>query len=74
MEIIKDASQFLEPLQVKDILKGHSPKITKTRISSHGSRRAFSLRFYVFGELSLTKCHFIFYTSDKFPPVTSHSG
>lgn len=66
VEIIKDASQFLEPLQVKDILKGHSPKITKTRISSHGSRRTFSLRFYVFGELS--------YTSDKFPPVTSHSG
>lgn len=66
MEIIKDASQFLEPLQVKDILKGHSPKITKARISSHGSRRTFSLRFYVFGELS--------YTSDKFPPVTSLSG
>ena len=66
VEIIKDASQFLEPLQVKDILKGHSPKITKTRISSRDSRRTFSLRFYVSRELS--------YASDKFPPVTSLNG
>lgn len=66
MEIIKDASQFLEPLQVKDILKGHSPKNYENTYFLTRLISTFSLRFYVFRELS--------YTSDKFPPVTSLNG